>query len=43
MLNDKMKLQGDPEAPVEVRTRVVLVPPKQKAEVSIKPVEKPQD
>lgn len=30
---DKLKVQGDPEAPLEVRTKVVIVPPKQVAEV----------
>ena len=35
MLNDKVKLQGDPENPVEVnmKTRVVVVPSKNAAEV----------
>lgn len=35
---DKLKLQGDSEAPIEVKTRVVLVPTKQSAETSVKPL-----
>ena len=33
MLNDKLKLQGDADAPLEVKTKVVMVPAKQVAEV----------
>lgn len=36
--NDKLKLQGDPEAPLEVKTKVVLVPTKQAAAVEKKPL-----
>lgn len=43
MLNDKMKLQGDPEAPLEVRTKVVLVPEKKAAQVETKPLAKPTE
>ena len=43
MLNDKLKLQGDPQAPLEVKTKVVLVPQKQAAEVETRPLERPQD
>lgn len=43
MLNDKLKLQGDPTAPMEVRTRVVLVPPKQVAQVESKSLAKDDD
>ena len=40
MLNDKMKLQGDPNAPIEVKTKVVMVPAKQPAEVISRPMTK---
>jgi phage terminase small subunit len=40
MLNDKMKLQGDAENPVQTVTKVVIVPPKQPAKVETKPIEK---
>lgn len=43
MLNDKIKLQGDPEAPVEVRTKVVIVPPKVAAIVETKPLKKAEN
>lgn len=35
---DKLKLQGDSEAPIEVKTRVVLVPAKQIAETITQPL-----
>lgn len=40
MLNDKMKLQGDPEAPIEVKTKVVMVPQKIPASSVTKPLKK---
>lgn len=43
MLNDKLKLQGDPEQPLQVQTKVVLVPPKQTAQVETKPLDKAED
>lgn len=43
MLNDKLKLQGDAEQPLQVATKVVIVPAKQSAEVQTRPIEKPQD
>lgn len=38
MLNDKVKLQGDPENPVHVTTKVVVVPQKVPAIVQTKPM-----
>lgn len=43
MFNDKLTLQGDPEAPLEVRTKVVVVPQKQSAVVEKKPIQKQAD
>lgn len=43
MLNDKIKLQGDAENPVEVRTKVVMVPQKNPAQVETKPLKKSED
>lgn len=40
---DKLKLQGDPEAPVQVTTKVVLVPQKQAAKVETRPLAKDGD
>lgn len=35
MLNDKLKIQGDPENPVHVQTKLVIVPSKTKANVHV--------
>lgn len=37
---DKLKIQGDPNAPLEVKTKIVLVPMKQIAETITKPLER---
>lgn len=37
---DKLKLQGDEENPIQVAARVVIVPQKETAQVSTKPVKK---
>jgi phage terminase small subunit len=37
---DKLKLQGDSEAPIEVKTKIVMVPMKIKAETSVRPLER---
>lgn len=38
MFNDKLTLKGDPQAPLEVKTKVVVVPAKQPAVVETKPL-----
>lgn len=43
MLNDKLKLQGDAEAPLQVQTKVVMVPAKESAQVETKPLEQEPD
>lgn len=40
---DKLKLQGDAEQPIQVSTKVVIVPQKQTAEVITKPLDKAGD
>ena len=41
--NDKLKLQGDAENPIQVAAKVVIVPSKETAKVETKPVERADD
>lgn len=41
--NDKLKLQGDAENPVQVAAKVVIVPQKQTAQVTTKPLDRKDD
>lgn len=41
--NDKLKLQGDAENPVQIAAKVVIVPAKQTAQVETKPLDRTDD